>query len=45
MSAIGAGGSKFAKFMPNHILSYVHRYKLVAIVNRNRMANKVRSYC
>jgi hypothetical protein len=44
MPAENPGRGKFAKLMTHHVFCNVYRNKLVAGMNSNRMADKLRRY-
>jgi len=44
MTTVSSGGCEFSKFVAYHILCYVYRNVLLAVVNSNCVSNEFREY-
>ena len=42
MASESSGGCKLAELVADHVLSYINRNKLIAVMNCNGVANEVR---
>ncbi len=45
MTSVGSGSYEFAKFVSNHIFSYIYRNMLAAVMNCNCVSNEGRENC